>query len=506
MSLLEIQNLSHAFVDKKLYKDAALTLNKGERMGIVGHNGSGKSTLIKICTGAVIPDNGLITWHPKIKIGYLDQYAMIDRTITIKQFLESAFKGLFAIEKNLMFLYENFSDSPEQRKKLTLYQEQLETGNFYHIETEIERTANNLGLTAMGLEKKISQISGGQRAKVILAKLLLEKPDVLLLDEPTNFLDKEHINWLGDYLSTIDQAFMIVSHDHKFLERISSCICDIDNGEFRKYPGNYSNFLRLKAHHREDYRRRYVQQQKYIQKTEAFIRRNIAGIKSKNAKGRRKQLNRLERLAPPSSTHKKPVFSFYSIASGHEPLKVEKLSIGYTYPLIKDINLKVKSGQKIAITGFNGIGKSTLLKTMIGELTPLSGKCVFSEKITLNYYAQDLIWQDTLSTPLEIVGSAYPAMKEKELRSHLARCGISNEHMQQAIKTLSGGEQTKVKLCLLTLSPANFLIMDEPTNHLDVKSKESLKEAFKQFEGSIILVSHEEGFYKDWVDGVINIG
>ncbi|HOO34145.1 MAG TPA: ABC-F family ATP-binding cassette domain-containing protein, partial [Thermotogota bacterium] len=500
MSLLEIKELSHGFGDKQLYRNATLALNKGEKMGIVGHNGSGKSTLIKICTGSIIPDSGQIIRHPKVRLGYLDQYAMIDRNLTIRQFLNSAFKELFEIEERLLSLYEDFSDNPVQRKKMTLYQEYLETHNFYTIETEIERAANNLGLTAIGMNKKISEISGGQRAKVILAKLLLEKPDILLLDEPTNFLDKNHINWLTEYLAGIDQGFMIVSHDHEFLERISNCICDIENGEFRKYPGNFSDFLRLKDHHLEDYHRRYDEQQRYIRKTEEFIRRNIAGIKSKNAKGRRKQLNRLERLAPPVSSRKAPVFAFNTLTGTHEPLQVRKLSIGYTHPLLKNLEFKVKAGQKIAITGFNGIGKSTLLKTLIGELTPLSGHCLLSDKIAFNYYAQELVWADPELTPLETVSSAYPMMQEKEIRSHLARCGILKEHMQQPIRTLSGGEQTKVKLCLMTLSPSNFLIMDEPTNHLDLKAKESLKEAFSRFEGSIILVSHEESFYKDWVD------
>ncbi|MFW6249114.1 MAG: ATP-binding cassette domain-containing protein, partial [Bacteroidota bacterium] len=214
MSLLTIEKLTHGFGEKTIYQSASLTLNKGERMGIVGHNGSGKSTLIKICTGALIPDHGQIQWHPRISIGYLDQYAMVDQHLPIEAFLQSAFQDLFEIEKKMLQLYESLSDNPAHLKRAAEYQEQLEAGNFYHIQTEIEKTAQNLGLSAIGLDRKIAQLSGGQRAKVILAKLLLEKPDVLLLDEPTNFLDSNHVDWLATYLSNIEQSFMIVSHDY----------------------------------------------------------------------------------------------------------------------------------------------------------------------------------------------------------------------------------------------------------------------------------------------------
>ena len=505
MSLFTIEHLSHSFGEKTIYQSASLTLNKGERMGLVGHNGSGKSTLIKICTGALIPDHGRIRWYPKIRTGYLDQYAMVDPNLTIEAFLRSAFGDLFDIEKKMLQLYDRYSDHPAQLNRAAEYQQQLETRNFYHIQTEIEITAQNLGLSAIGLDRKIAQLSGGQRAKVILAKLLLEKPDVLLLDEPTNFLDSNHVDWLSNYLSNIEQSFMIVSHDHAFLRRISNCICEVENGQLKKYNGIYSDFIRQRHHNRETYIRHYEAQQKHIKKTEEFIRKNIAGIKSKNAKGRRKQLARLDRMAPPSGPQKAPVFQFHYSGSLNHSLHVQDLSIGYDDPLISNLNFKITNGQKVVITGFNGIGKTTLIKTLTGELKPLRGNYQFSDNCSINYYAQDLKWNDPELTPLEIVGNVYTDLKEKEIRKQLSRCGISREHAGQAIKTLSGGEQTKVKLCLLTLSPSNFLIMDEPTNHLDKKAKASLKEAFQRFNGSMILVSHEKVFYQGWVDQVIHI-
>lgn len=269
MSLLEIEGLTHSFGDNLLYKNAAFSLNKGEHIGIVGQNGTGKSTLIKICTEQIIPDNGRIIWQSQVSIGYLDQYAEIEKSLTMRSFLKSAFSRLYQIEKEMTQLYEKAARGHTECLDLAArYQEQLEIYDFYSIETQIEQVANGLGLLAIGLERLIEQMSGGQRAKVILAKLLLEKPDVLLLDEPTNFLDKEHILWLSDYLSNLENAFMVVSHDYAFLEKIANRICDIDNDTITKYYGTYSEFLRKKTLLREDYVRQYSAQQKEIKKTE----------------------------------------------------------------------------------------------------------------------------------------------------------------------------------------------------------------------------------------------
>ena len=267
MSLLEITGLTHSFGENLLYKNAGFTLNKGEHIGIVGQNGTGKSTLIKICTDQIIPDSGRVIWQPNITIGYLDQYAEIDHTFTMKEFLKSAFAKLFEIETQVMQLYEKAADGDMKNLELAAYyQEQLETHDFYSIDTAIERVANGLGLLAIGLDRPIIEMSGGQRAKVILAKLLLEKPDVLLLDEPTNFLDKDHVAWLAEYLSSLENAFLVVSHDFDFLDKIANRICDIDNDTITKYYGTYSEFLRKKTLLREDYIRQYSAQQKEIKK------------------------------------------------------------------------------------------------------------------------------------------------------------------------------------------------------------------------------------------------
>lgn len=507
MSLLEITELTHAYGDNRLYKEAELVLNKGEHIGIVGQNGTGKSTLIKICTEQVIPDSGRILWQPRITVGYLDQYASIDSNMTMEAFLKSAFHKLYAMEEEMNRLYARAAEGEtEGLEQAAKYQEQLERKDFYSIDVLTQRVTEGLGLLSLGLERPIGEMSGGQRTKVILAKLLLEKPDVLLLDEPTNFLDKEHVAWLCGYLAALENAYMVVSHDHSFLEKITNRICDIDNEKLIKYYGNYSEFLKKKTFLREDYIRQYTAQQREIKKTEEFIRRNIAGRKSKMAQGRRKQLERMDKMDALAQKEIKPVFRFDSLPlPTTEQLSVEHLSVGYDHRLLSDLCFSIKGGEKVVITGFNGIGKTTLLKTLLGQIKTLQGNYSFSEQVVPGYYEQDFVWKDGNQTPIQIVSEAKPSLLLKEIRKHLARCGISSEHAMQQIATLSGGEQAKVKMCLLMLKPCNFLIMDEPTNHLDIQAKESLITALSEFSGTVLLVSHEEAFYRDWVEKIIDI-
>ncbi len=327
-----------------------------------------------------------------------------------------------------------------------------------------------------------------------------------MLDEPTNFLDKEHVTWLADYLATLENAFMVVSHDYEFLDRIANRICDIDNHTITKYFGTYTEYLKKKTLLREDYVRQYAAQQKEIKKTEEFIRKNIAGRKSRMARGRQKQLDRMDKMEALEQKENKPYFHFQTIPlTNTEHLIVKQLSIGYYYPLLSNITFSVKGGQKVVITGFNGIGKSTLLKTLIGYIPAIQGEHKFSNQVTIGYFEQDLMWSDLERTPIQIVSDSYPHLVAKEIRKQLAQCGISSKHATQPIGTLSGGEQAKVKMCLLTLTSCNFLIMDEPTNHLDIQAKEALKTALSEFPGTVLLVSHEEAFYRDWAQKIINI-
>ena len=509
MSLLDITGLSHSYGDSRLYSDSDLSLNRGEHMGIVGQNGTGKSTLIKICTEQVIPDSGRVVWQPGITIGYLDQYACTNHVLTMEQFLKSSFRSLYELEAKINRLYDEaaLSCNMEVLNQASLFQEQLERSGFYSIDTHIAQVVSGLGLVSIGLSRPLKDMSQGQRAKVILAKLLLVKPDVLLLDEPTNFLDKEHVEWLGGYLSAIENAFMVVSHDRTFLERICTRICDIDNGRLSKYYGSYTEFLKKKAFLREDHIRQYNAQQKEIKKTEDFIRKNIAGRKAQMARGRQKQLDRMDKLEALEQKEVKPDFCFQCLPlTKCLHLSVKRLSVGYDYPILSHLDFSVTGGQKVVVTGFNGIGKSTLLKTLTGSLNPLDGVFAFSQQVTIGYFGQDFSWENDTLTPVQIVSNTYPKLMLKKIRQHLTRCGVLSRQAVQPMGTLSGGEQAKVKLCLLTLSPCNFLILDEPTNHLDIQAKDSLQAALKSFPGTILLVSHEESFYRSWANRIIHIG
>lgn len=507
MSILTITDLSQQYGEKLLYRHASLTLNKGDHMGVVGQNGTGKSTLLKIVTGEVIPDGGRVQWHPGVTPGVLDQYAQVDGGLTIAQYLKTAFSGLYAIQQEMQELYTRASQTDDPAVLLLAAQKQdaLEAAGFYTVENDMNRVSHGLGLSAFGMDTPLRKLSGGQRAKAILARLLLQKPPVLLLDEPTNFLDAEHIDWLAGFLSDFAGATMVVSHDFQFLERITNCICDIEGAEIYKYHGVYSEFLRQKENRREDYIRRYQAQTQMIEKTQEYIRRNKAGVNAKMARGRQKQLDRIQRLAPPSFLAR-PSFRFRELPRPPQTaLTLDALEVGYRSALLPCLDLVLEPGKKMAITGFNGIGKSTLLKTLVGLLPPVGGAYRFSESSQIGYYEQELSWEDDSLTPLQILSRAHPSLPEKELRRCLSQSGVTAGHAMQEIRTLSGGEQSKVKLCNLFLTPHNFLILDEPTNHLDAATKDVLKSALQAFGGNVILVSHEESFYQGWTDAVLGI-
>lgn len=507
MSLLEVTNLTVAFPDKTLYRDASFELYKGEHLGVTGQNGAGKSTLIRLLTGEAVPDSGSIRWQSGVRIGKLDQYASLDSLVSVSDYLHTAFAPLYELEARMQEYYEKGAAASDEAllDKAARIQQQLLEEDFYAVDSAVARVAAGLGFSGELLSQPVGELSGGQRTKAILAKLLLEQPDVLLLDEPTNFLDREHVRWLGDYLSAFPGAFIVVSHDAGFLEQIASAILDIEFGTMRKYNGGFSQFKSQKQHLRADYIRRYDAQQKMIKETEAFIRKNIAGVNTKIAQGRRTRLERLERLAPPGFAQK-PIVQFQELPlTVHEALSVSELSVGYGSPLLPPLSFAMRSGERLVITGFNGIGKSTLLKTLMGIIPPLSGSFAFADPVRLAYYEQDLKWEYPDKTPLEIIEQTFRTLGNKEARRALARCNVRAEHVERPVSSLSGGEQSKVKLCRLLLSPFNFLILDEPTNHFDAETKQALRDALESFSGCVILVSHEEAFYRGWADRVLDI-
>lgn len=508
MGLLKLTNVSYSFGEKILYKDAEFELFKGEHMGLIGKNGTGKTTLINMIVGNVIPDSGEIHLQKNISLGYLDQYANVDGNLNIFEYLKTAFDELYEIERELNAIYskeENYNNS-ELMEKASDYQSFLINRGFYEIESNILKVADGLGVTALGMGTKMDELSGGQKAKVILSKLLLGNYDLLLLDEPTNFLDKQHVEWLSEYLKSFKGAFIVVSHDYAFLDKITTCILDIEFAKIKKYSGNLFKVLNTKELHDKSFLNEYNAQQKQIKKYEIYIQKNKARASTAAmAKSRQKQLDKIDRLVLPKSSGKINFKLNAAPVTDKRILKVQNLQIGYSFPILPALSFELQSDQKLVITGFNGIGKSTLLKTLVGELQPLSGQFEFANNVKIGYFEQDFKWQNKSITPIDIVLDKFPELSEKQIRSSLAQCGVNTKNALQPISTLSGGEQSKVKLCLLSLTSANFLILDEPTNHLDIDTKEVLKQELKNWQGGMILVSHEAEFCADWCDEILNI-
>ncbi len=510
MSILEIEHLSHEYGDHILYQDAALRLNAGEHMGITGMNGAGKSTLFKIIMGAIVPDEGRIWKSPRHSIGYLDQYAEIDSGSSIRAYLLSAHAELFTREQQMLSLYEQAGQDQKLLEKASRIQEHLEQQGFYDIEYQMERVAGGLGIRdigSAGLETPVENLSGGQRAKVILAKLLLEAHDMLLMDEPTNFLDAAQVEWLAGFLQQYPGAFMVISHQHDFLECITTCISDLEFNKITTYRGSFLAAMRQKDFKREEQLRLYHSQQKEIQKLEDYIARNKARASTAAmAKSREKALARIERISAPQHLAE-PEFVFPQIILSEQViLEAEDLQIGYDRVLLPPITFKMHTADKLVIRGFNGVGKTTLLKTLMGQLPKLGGVFYLSHPGTISYYEQDLAWENPQDTPLTHLAGVYPKRTMKELRGALSRCGVKQDHMVQAIGTLSGGEQSKVKLAQMSLRKSHLLILDEPTNHLDQNAKRALIRAVQAYEGAVIIVSHEDEFYEEITDHVLELG
>ena len=387
------------------------------------------------------------------------------------------------------------AEAVEVEKLLVRYGELqtiLENSNFYQIHTEIEEVAIGLGLFEIGLEKDVSKLSGGQRTKLLLGKLLLEKADVLLLDEPTNYLDTAHIEWLQSYLKLYEKAYIIISHDEVFLNNITNVIYHLEERKvFTKLPSTKETItIGVCETTKRNCSVRNIYSKNKIRK-------------AKQAKSREKVLEKMQRVEKVNNVPQ----SRFAFTVYNEPvsriLQAEKLRVGYSEPLFPDLNLQVKKGEKIAVVGHNGIGKTTMLKTLLGQIKPLSGSIFVGERVNPAYFAQEEFASEI--TPLEKVWAERPDMTKKEARQALAKCGLKEEHVLKPIRLLSGGEQTKVRLCELIVTKSNVLILDEPTNHLDVETKMALQEALQQYKGTVLIVSHEPSFYESWITKVWNI-
>lgn len=509
MSILTVKNVNHGFGDRAIFEDVSFRLLKGEHVGFIGANGEGKSTFMNIITGNLMPDEGQIIWSNKVRVGYMDQHAVLEKGKTIRDILREAFKYLFDLEEEMMNITEKMGEaSPEELEKLLEemgeIQDLLEHNDFYIIDSKIEEIAGGLGLRDIGLDRDVTELSGGQRTKILLAKLLLEKPDILLLDEPTNYLDEEHIEWLKKYLQNYENAFILISHDIPFLNSVINLIYHVENKKLTRYVGDYENFKRIHEANKKQIEAAYKRQQQEKEKLEDFISRNKARISTTGrAKSRQKKLDKMEMIELPQEKPK-PEFNFKPArTSGKLIFETTDLIIGYDEPLSKPLNLRMERGQKIALSGANGLGKTTLLKSLMGEIKSLSGKVELGDYQYIGYFQQETK-KDNYNSCIEEVWTDFPSYTQYEVRSALAKCGLTTKHIESKVMVLSGGEQAKVRLCKLINKETNILILDEPTNHLDVEAKEELKRALKEYRGSILLVCHEPEFYKDVVTEIWN--
>ena len=509
MSILNVVNLNHGFGDRAIYKDVSFRLLKGEHIGFVGANGEGKSTFMNIITGKLMPDEGKIEWSKNVRVGYLDQHTVLEKGQTIRDVLSSAFSYLFDLEAQMNAYYAEMADCDEDRMNFLMeetgsIQEMLDQHDFYIIDAKVDEIGRALGLTDLGMDRDVTELSGGQRTKVLMGKLLLEKPDILLLDEPTNYLDENHIEWLKRYLSDYENAFILISHDIPFLNSVVNLIYHVENAEVNRYVGNYDKFLEVYEMKKAQLEAAYRKQQQEIEDLKDFVARNKARVATRNmAMSRQKKLDKME-VIELAKDRPKPEFNFKEArAAGRYIFQTEDLVIGYDKPLSRPLTLSMERGQKIALVGANGIGKTTLLKSIIGEIPPLSGKTTLGDYLYPGYFEQEKKYTENV-TCIDEIWKEFPSYTQYEVRAALAKCGLTTKHIESMVKVLSGGEQAKVRLCKLINNETNVLLLDEPTNHLDVDAKEELKRALQAYKGSILLICHEPEFYRDVVTEVWN--
>ena len=509
--ILNVENLMHGFGDRAIFNNVSFRLLAGEHIGLVGANGEGKSTFMNIVTGTLTPDEGKVEWNKHVRVGYLDQHAVLEKGMTIEDVLKSAFSYLFDMEQNINEIYESMADATddeiaEMMEEVGTLQDMLTNHDFYMIDAKVEQVARALGLLELGLDHDVTDLSGGQRTKVLLAKLLLEKPEILLLDEPTNYLDAEHIEWLKRYLQEYENAFILISHDIPFLNDVVNIIYHMENQELNRYVGNYDKFLEVYEAKKAQQEAAYRKQQQEINELKDFVARNKARVATRNmAMSRQKKLDNMD-IIELAAEKPKPEFNFKTARTpGRYIFQTHDLVIGYDEPLSSPLNLEMERGQKIVLTGANGIGKSTLLKSILGLIKPLSGDVEQGDYLEIGYFEQETP-AGIETTCLEEIWQEFPGYTQYEVRSALAKCGLTTKHIESKVKVLSGGEQAKVRLCKLINRESNILVLDEPTNHLDVDAKDELKRALMAYKGSILMVCHEPEFYDGLATDVWDCG
>lgn len=506
MILLQVQQLSKYYGAELILSNIKLEVQSGDRIALVGRNGAGKSTLLKIIAGQLSYESGAIIKPKDVTIGYLAQDTGLESNLSIWDEMNSVFDNLREMEQQLRSLEADmanpdvYNDPKLYEQVMTAYdqlQNEFKEAGGYQYEADLRSVLHGFNFQQYDYDTLISTLSGGQKTRLALAKLLLTKPSILILDEPTNHLDIDTLSWLEHYLQGYTGAILIVSHDRYFLDKTVNQVYEMSRNKIRKYTGNYSKYLIQKADQYEREMKQFEKQQEEAAKLEAFIQRNIARASTtKRAQSRQKQLDRMDMMTRPGG-HEKPPSMLFDIdrQSGNEVLKVEGASIGYDgQTIVSELSLDISRGESIALVGPNGAGKSTLLKSITGELPLLAGEIRLGANVEIGYYDQEQSHLNRSKTVLAELWDEYPGTQEKEIRTILGTFLFSGDDVLKPVAALSGGEKARLALAKLTMQKANLLILDEPTNHLDLDSKEVLENALIDYPGTLLFVSHDRYF------------
>lgn len=516
MILMQLSHVTKSFDGEEIFEDVNFEVKTGERIGIVGRNGAGKSTLMKIIAGVENYDSGHISKIKGLKLGYLTQQMTLNTQNTVFEEMAKPFAHVQSISERMkdetdwlaahadMYESVEYKTHIDQYEKLSNEFEQLEG---YQYESKIKTVLNGLDFSEADYHRPINDFSGGQKTRLSLAQMLLSEPDLLLLDEPTNHLDMATTEWLEDYLKYFKGAIVIISHDRFFLDKIVTQIYDVSLGEVKHYVGNYAKFIELRDQYYQKRLAEYERQQNEIKRLETFVEKNITRASTSGmAKSRRKTLEKMERLEKPMLDARSANIQFdFDRNTGNDVMHIQDLTIGYVSPITQPLRFEINKGDHIGIIGPNGIGKSTLIKTLAKRLPPLSGQVIDGANLKIGYYDQKQAEFRSNKTILNFVWDQYRQMPEKDVRAVLGRFLFTQDDVLKVINDLSGGEKARLQLALLMLERNNVLILDEPTNHLDIDSKEMLEQALKHFQGTLIFVSHDRYFINQLANRIFDL-
>ena len=494
MSLVRLDQVTKSYDPYLILDEVSLSIEHGDRIGLIGKNGTGKTTLIEIIAGVIEDFKGNITYAKRLQIGYLSQEPNLETNCSLRQEMFKVFQERRDLEDEMLLLSEKMVEDSNLLDRYARLQDQHERMGGYDYEHQTNRTLGGLGFRDSDLNLKVGVLSGGQKSRAALAKLLLEKPDLLLLDEPTNHLDIKAIEWLENFLNTEYRgAVIIVSHDRYFLDRVARKTVELRNNKLKEYSGNYTKYLEIQRTEKITQEREYKKQQRYIAHEEDFIRRNMAGQRTREAQGRQKLLDRLERVEKPETVDKTLKLRFTpDVRGGNDILQCRDLGKRYgDKQIFEDLNLEIYRQDVVGIIGPNGVGKTTLFRMILGNEKPTSGELKIGHNLHFGYYDQELAELNRDTTVIDEIWALRPTQKQGEIRSFLGRFLFSEDEVFKWIGDLSGGEQSRVMLAKLLLENANVLLLDEPTNHLDISSREVLEEALAEYPATIFMISHD---------------